>query len=52
MGAGRAFARAEVGAAVDALQDGHPDACEIFEEVALAEEHVEFLILVVYDRLA
>jgi malate synthase len=48
--AGR-FGKDEVRAEVDALRDEHPDACEVFEQVALSDDLVEFLTLVAYDRL-
>jgi malate synthase len=48
--AGR-FAKDEVRGEVDALRGEHPDACDVFEEVALSDELVEFLTLVAYDRL-
>jgi malate synthase len=48
--AGR-FTADEVRREVDALRGEHPDACDVFEQVALSEELVEFLTLVAYDRL-
>ena len=48
--AGR-FTRDDVRREVDSLRGDHPDACEIFEQVALPEELVEFLTLVAYERL-
>jgi malate synthase len=48
--AGR-FTRDEVRREVDELREEHPEAAAVFEEVALAEELVEFLTLVAYDRL-
>jgi malate synthase len=48
--AGR-FGKDEVRAEVDALREEHPDACEVFEQVALSDDLVEFLTLVAYDRL-
>jgi malate synthase len=48
--AGR-FTADEVRREVDALRDEHREACELFEQVALSEELVEFLTLVAYDRL-
>ena len=48
--AGR-FTPDEVRREVDALRDEHQEACELFEQVALSEELVEFLTLVAYDRL-
>ncbi|MBD0337998.1 MAG: malate synthase A [Thermoleophilia bacterium] len=48
--AGR-FSTDEVRREVDALRGEHPAACEVFEQVALSEELVEFLTLVAYDRL-
>jgi malate synthase len=48
--AGR-FGKDEVRAEVDALREEHPDACEVFETVALSDDLVEFLTLVAYDRL-
>ena len=50
MRAGR-FTADDVRREVDALRGEHPEACEVFEEVALSEELVEFLTLVAYDRL-
>jgi malate synthase len=41
----------EVRREVDALRDEHPEACEVFEQVALSEELVEFLTIPAYDRL-
>ena len=35
----------------DALRGEHPEACEVFEQVALPEGLVEFLTLVAYERL-
>jgi malate synthase len=48
--AGR-FTREDVLRELDALRGEHPDACEVFEQVALPEELPEFLTLVAYDRL-
>jgi malate synthase len=48
--AGR-FTADEVRREVDVLRGEHPDASEVFEQVALSEELVEFLTLVAYDRL-
>jgi len=48
--AGR-FTADDVRREVDALRGEHLEACEVFEEVALPEELVEFLTLVAYDRL-
>ena len=48
--AGR-FSAGDVRREVDALRGEHPEACEVFEQVALSEELVEFLTLVAYDRL-
>jgi malate synthase len=48
--AGR-FTADEVRREVDELRGEHPEACEVFEQVALSEELVEFLTLVAYDRL-
>jgi malate synthase len=48
--AGR-FTRDDVRREVDALRDEHPEACEVFEQVALSEELVEFLTIPAYDRL-
>jgi malate synthase len=48
--AGR-FTREGVLRELDALRAEHPDACEVFEQVALPEELPEFLTLVAYDRL-
>jgi malate synthase len=48
--AGR-FTADDVRREVDALRGEHPEACEVFEQVALSEELVEFLTLVAYDRL-
>jgi malate synthase len=48
--AGR-FSADDVRREVDALRGEHPEACEVFEQVALSEELVEFLTLVAYDRL-
>jgi malate synthase len=36
---------------IDALRDGHPEAAELFEGLALADGLVEFLTLPAYDRL-
>jgi malate synthase len=36
---------------IDELRGDHPEACEVFEQVAMPEELVEFLTLVAYDRL-
>jgi malate synthase len=48
--AGR-LTRGDVLRELDALRGEHPDACEVFEQVALPEELPEFLTLVAYDRL-
>jgi len=48
--AGR-FTADDVRREVDELRGEHPDACEVFEQVALSEELVEFLTLVAYERL-
>ena len=48
--AGR-FTADDVRREVDALRSEHPEACEVFEQVALSEELPEFLTLVAYDRL-
>jgi malate synthase len=48
--AGR-FTAYDVRREVDDLRGEHPEACEVFEQVALSEELVEFLTLVAYDRL-
>jgi malate synthase len=48
--AGR-FSADDVRREVDALRGEHSEACEVFEQVALSEELVEFLTLVAYDRL-
>jgi malate synthase len=48
--AGR-FTPDDVRREVDKLRGEHPDACEMFEQVALSEELVEFLTLAAYDRL-
>jgi malate synthase len=45
------FTADDVRREVDALRGEHTEACEIFEQVALSEELVEFLTLVAYDRL-
>jgi malate synthase len=49
--AGR-FSADDVRGEVDSLRDEHAEACEVFEQVALPEELVEFLTLVAYDRLS
>jgi malate synthase len=49
--AGR-FTADDVRREVDALRGEHPEACEVFEQVALSDELVEFLTLAAYDRLA
>ncbi|MEX2211409.1 MAG: malate synthase A [Gaiellaceae bacterium] len=49
--AGR-FTADEVRREVDELRAEHSEACEVFEQVALADELVEFLTLAAYDRLA
>ena len=46
------FTREQVVAEVDALRGEHPEAAELFEEVALTEPLVEFLTLPAYERLA
>ncbi|MEX2645032.1 MAG: malate synthase A, partial [Gaiellaceae bacterium] len=48
--AGR-FAADDVRRDVDELRGEHAEACEVFEQVALSDELVEFLTLVAYDRL-
>jgi malate synthase len=48
--AGR-FTADDVRREVDAWRGDHPEACEVFEQVAISEELVEFLTLVAYDRL-
>ncbi len=48
--AGR-FSANDVSREVDALRQEHPEACAIFERVALEPELVEFLTLVAYDHL-
>jgi malate synthase len=48
--AGR-FDEGDVRREIDALRDEHPEACVVFEQVALSGELVEFLTLVAYDRL-
>jgi malate synthase len=48
--AGR-FTPDDVRREVDELRGEHPDACEVFEQVALPAELPEFLTLVAYDRL-
>ena len=45
------FTREDVRREVDAVRGEHPEACEVFEQVALSEELVEFLTLAAYDRL-
>jgi hypothetical protein len=48
--AGR-FTADDVRREVDALRGEHPEACEVFEHVALSDALVEFLTLTAYDRL-
>jgi len=36
---------------IDSLRDEHPEAAELFEQVALSDEFVEFLTLPAYERL-
>ena len=45
------FTRARVREEVDRLREGREAAAEVFEQVALADEFVEFLTLVAYERL-
>jgi malate synthase len=48
--AGR-FTADDVRREVNALRKEYPEACEVFEQVALSRELVEFLTLAAYDRL-
>jgi malate synthase len=50
MRAGR-FSREEVLAELEPWRAEHPEAAELFEEIAISEELVEFLTLPAYDRL-
>jgi len=45
------FSADDVRREVGALRGEHPEACAVFEQVALSEELVEFLTLVAYERL-
>ena len=46
------FDAARVREEVDGLRTDHPEAAELFEQVALSDEFVEFLTLPAYERLA
>jgi malate synthase len=46
------FTRERVREEVDALREAHPRAAELFEQVALEDEFVEFLTLPAYELLA
>jgi malate synthase len=45
------FERGQVAAAMNELAEGHDQARDLFEQVALGEDYVEFLTLPAYDHL-